>query len=492
MIERIIPFVPAHTWPLHGVAASRSLEQAAASHLSAHTLMDRAGLAVARLALAIAPHARSIWIACGPGNNGGDGLEAAVHLHQWGKPAGKQVIVTWLGTADRCPADSREAFNRFEQAGLSLAPTAPEQFDLAIDALLGIGSTRAPEGLMLEWITRMNAGPAPVLCVDLPTGLHADTGALLVDAAHCVRATHTLSLLTLKPGLFTAHGREQCGDIWFDSLDVNSTAQEPIAWLGAATCQASTPRHAAHKGSFGDVCVIGGDRGMTGAALLAAGAALRSGCGRVYVGLLDACLGVSESQPDLMFRPIEALDLKHSTVVCGCGGGQAVAKVLPRVLSQAARLVLDADALNAVSQDSSLQTLLQHRSARGLPTVLTPHPLEAARLLGTTAQSIQANRLEQAQQLAEKFQCIAVLKGSGTVIAAPGEVPTLNPSGNARLSTAGTGDLLAGMLGGHWSRHADAAQCASISAQAVFRHGQLADTSDETVRTAQDFLNQLS
>lgn len=498
MIQRIISADPARTspWPLHSVAASRALEQGTASALPPHTLMGRAGLAVARLALAIAPHARTLWIACGPGNNGGDGLEAAVHLHQWGKAAGKQVIVTWLGNARDCPADSRHALELFEQSGLTLTPAAPQAFDLAIDALLGIGSTRAPEGLMQAWITRMNESAGPVLAVDLPTGLNADTGALPAGAASCVHATHTLGLLTLKPGLFTAHGRQQCGSIWFDDLQVDARPAPVTAWLCGGWPAPAQPRHAAHKGSFGDVCIIGGDSGMTGAALLAAGAALRSGCGRVYVGLIDTCIRMNEAQPDLMVRPIDTLDLRNSTVVCGCGGGQRVAAVLPRTLSQAARLVLDADALNAIAQDNSLQTLLLHRSARGLHTILTPHPLEAARLLGTTTQAIQANRLEHAQQLAERFQCISVLKGSGSVIAAPGQTPLINPTGDARLATAGTGDLLAGMLGGGWSRQwqsaADAGALQAMGSHAVYRHGLLPQQPVAGPTCASTLMNRIS
>jgi hydroxyethylthiazole kinase-like uncharacterized protein yjeF len=461
--------------------------------------MDRAGLAVARLALAIAPHAQTVWIACGPGNNGGDGLEAAARLHQWGNAAGKRIVVTWLGSASTCTADSHLALELLQQSGLSIANEAPAQFDLAIDALLGIGSTRAPERLMRDWIHRMNASPAPVLAVDLPTGLNADTGSLLASSADSVKATHTLSLLSLKPGLFTAHGREQCGDIWFDDLHVNAEGTSPTAWLGAAASGPNVPNapaHAAHKGSFGDVCVIGGDTGMTGAALLAASAALRSGCGRVFVGLLDACMAVSELQPDLMFRPLDELDLKTSTVVCGCGGGQAVAKVLPCVLSQAARLVLDADALNAIAQDSALQHLLNARHAQGKPTILTPHPLEAARLLGTTAQIIQSDRLAHAQRLAEQFQCVTLLKGSGSVIAAPGRTPVINPSGDARLAIAGTGDLLAGMLAGTWSRisarQPSTTDMLALASPVVLAHGHLGETCQLHHPTASDLLIAIS
>jgi ADP-dependent NAD(P)H-hydrate dehydratase / NAD(P)H-hydrate epimerase len=488
MIQRVIPLDSQQTqpWALHSVASTRALEAQAAAQLPEHTLMSRAGLAVAQLAMTVAPDAQTLWIACGPGNNGGDGLEAAVHLKQWGK----QVHVTWLANPQTCPADSRMAWKLCEAAGIAIQAQPPESCDLVIDALLGIGAARSLEGQLLALVERINARSAPVLAIDLPSGLNADTGHIASET--CIRATHTLALLTLKPGLFTAQGREQCGEIWFDDLQVNTSTAKADALLGYGSTRRRQPQHAAHKGSFGDVCVIGGDKGMTGAALIAAGAALRSGCGRVYVGLLDPCMSVSEVQPELMFRAIEALNLADSTVVCGCGGGQAVAKVLPRVLAQAKRLVLDADALNAIAQDSSLQTLLKHRSARGLPSVLTPHPLEAARLLGATTQEVQAKRVQHAQQLADQWGCVVVLKGSGTVIAAHGQTPIINPTGSARLATAGTGDLLAGMLGGSWARRQDVMKDTSAllssAAQTVHAHGLLADTADIGLCTASDFL----
>ena len=206
--------------------------------------------------------------------------------------------------------------------------------------------------------------------------------------------------------------------------------------------------HASHKGSFGDVAVIGGASGMTGAALLAASAALHFGAGRVFVSLLDGgAMAVDPNQPELMFRALDALDLKRMTVVCGCGGGDAVRQPLAKVLSTCALAVIDADAINSIAIDSQLQTLLRARARRGQATVLTPHPLEAARLLKLDALQIQHDRLGAAQQIADQYVCVVVLKGSGTVVAAPGLTPAINPTGDARLATAGTGDVLAGMVG---------------------------------------------
>jgi hydroxyethylthiazole kinase-like uncharacterized protein yjeF len=464
--------------PLHSVYATRHIERAAQASLPANTLMQRAGLAVAQLALALAPHARRVWVACGPGNNGGDGLEAAMHLQCWGK----FPVVTWLGNAEQAPPDAALAYGRAVEAGVVFADEPPATYDLCIDALLGIGSEiREPDGRMAQWIHDMNVGPGAVLAVDVPTGLQADTGEV---TRLSIKATHTLSLLTLKPGLFTAHGRDAAGTVWLDDLSAETPMPDdqrlttPTAWLAGPPSHASR-LHASHKGSYGDLAVIGGAAGMTGAALLAASAALHAGAGRVFVGLLDGgSLSVDTLQPELMFRPVDALDFSAMTVVCGCGGGDDMATLLFKAISTAAGIVIDADALNSIAKSAPLQALLSARGQRQAATVLTPHPLEAARLLGCTVIEVQRNRLAAAQQLAQRFNCTVVLKGSGTVVAALGQVPVINPTGNARLATAGTGDVLAGMVGARL-----AGGCASFEAacQAVFEHGMAADRWPDSV-----------
>lgn len=481
--------------PLYSIAATRQMEQQAAASLPPHTLMQRAGLAVARLALALAPHAKCIWVACGPGNNGGDGFEAALHLHQWGKA----VVVTWTGLPNGktgLPPDARASRECALAAGVPMATEPPTDFDLCIDALLGIGATLDPDrpgtALMQQWLALMQASPAARLAVDVPTGLNADTGFSSLNNATTLIATNvgdtwasgifTLSLLTLKPGLFTASGRDRAGQVWFDDLGVNAASTAaPCAWLGGADHAARPQRahaaHASHKGSFGDVAILGGESAaathMMGAALLAARAALHAGAGRVYVALLgQASLTVDPDQPELMFRNPEALDLKHQVAVCGCGGGDAIRTVIAKVLSTATHAVLDADALNAIAADPQLQTLLAARHHRACDTVLTPHPLEAARLLGSHAAEVQADRLAAARQLADRFECVVVLKGSGTVIAAPGQQPVINSTGNALLASAGTGDVLAGMTGAYIACGLSAFEAAC---SAVFSHGEMAD-----------------
>lgn len=491
-IERIA--TPATDLPLYAVAATRAVEAQAAATLPAHALMQRAGVAVARLGLAIAPHAARVRVYAGPGNNGGDGCEAALHLQQ----AGRGVEIVMLGDAARLPADAAASLRRARDAGVTIVPSAAAPLDandLAIDALLGIGARRAPEGALAGAIAELHALPACVLAVDLPSGLDADTGRPLGEA--CVRADHTLALLALKPGLHTGAGRDRCGTVWFDALGVTNR-DAPTAWLTGASHAALAPRaHDRHKGSYGDVAIVGGAPGMSGAAWLAARAAHAAGAGRVWVQMLDtAGEGLDPARPELMLRhrwsesPAEVL--AASTAVCGCGGGAAVAAVLPRLLSLVPRLVLDADALNAIAGDASLRTLLRARAHRGHASVLTPHPLEAARLLGLDTARVQADRLAAAGQLAEACACVVVLKGSGTVIAAPGRAPWINPTGNAALATAGTGDVLAGWIGGTWAqaRGIDATLTSALGS--VWRHGRAADDHAGHVLRAADLIERMA
>jgi len=471
-------------------AANRRLERRAAAALPAHALMARAGIALLRLARAIAPHARTAWIAAGPGNNGGDGLVLATWLHR----GGVAVSVTLVGHAAgrALPPDAAWALGEARAAGVALRVDLPDaaeraRIDLGVDALLGVGQKRAPEGALAAAIAALNALRAPVLSVDAPTGLSTDTGAQLGDAA--VRATHTLTLLTAKPGLFTGAGRELAGEPWLDDLGIAPAADEvPIAMLtGVRRAADRLPRrrHLANKGSFGDVHVAGGAAGMVGASLLAAHAASVAGAGRVLVHARSSDAGgmlpVDVRHPELMLRPVAELQPalrgnRNATVVAGCGGGDDVVAELPGCLSNAGRLVLDADALNAVARDAGLRAQLRARGARAGATILTPHPLEAARLLGTSAAEVQADRFAAARRLAADTGAVVVLKGSGTLVALPDGRIAVNPTGDARLATAGTGDVLAGWIGGLWSAQPAAADASGLAFEvalaAVFVHGQ--------------------
>lgn len=484
MIQRI---TPDRAWPLLSAARTRALEQRSLATLPPHALMGRAGLAVARWTQALYPHARHIWVACGPGNNGGDGLVAAVHLTRWAQASGAQVSVSWQGDATRLPADAAWAWEAARGAGLRWVDGLPDGCDCAIDALFGLGARNPPAGQTSPWLSALRRARCPVLCVDLPSGLNPDTGTIDVPTLP-PGPRHTLSLLTLKPGLFTAHGRDAAGEVWLDDLGCTDAAP-PDAWLGIAPPTPTERPHSSHKGSHGDVLVIGGQglqvngAGMTGAAVLAARAALHGGAGRIYLIPLDpaggAALGWDTNAPELMVRHTDQITadwLEHSAVVCGCGGGDAVAAWLPMVLAHSRMLVLDADAINHVAASPALQQALRARaSLRGCgATVITPHPLEAARLLGQDTHAVQSDRLATARRLAHQLQVICVLKGSGSVVAMPGETPVVNPTGNARLATAGTGDVLAGLLGaGLASAQPDDAF--ERTCVAVYRHGWAAE-----------------
>jgi hydroxyethylthiazole kinase-like uncharacterized protein yjeF len=485
--------------PLFGLASTRRIEAAATAGVAPFTLMARAGDAVARLALALAPHARHVLIVAGPGNNGGDGIEAATRLRELGKDAS-----VWLvGDAAALPADAAHALARAQQAGVRIGTAAmadaasSETPGLVVDALLGIGASRAPAGAIgaaIERIAKLAAKGACVLAIDLPSGLDAEHGQPFGDA--CVTARHTLTLLTAKPGLFTASGRDHAGAVWLDTLGVEVAAETPDAWLvgrGELAPLAHARLHAQHKGSFGDVAVVGGAAGMVGAAWLAAHAAHAAGAGRVFVDLLDEdATRFDPTRPELMVRTGwwqgagEAIE--RGTVVCGCGGGDAVRAALPRLIALAARLVLDADALNAIAADPALQAMTLARAGRSRATILTPHPLEAARLLGATSGQVQADRLGAARAIAERFGAVVVLKGSGSVIAAPGELPRVNATGNASLATGGTGDVLAGWIGGRWL---PAASAFDVATQGVVEHGAAAEPDQPGALRAADLVERL-
>lgn len=512
------PIQAGQPWPLHTVAATRSIERALLAELSSralppHGLMARAGQSAARLALALAPHARHYWVVCGPGNNGGDGLIAATRLHE----AGHCVTAVRVGPAPRADSGAQYALSVARSAGVRVRQVEPDDVpddlardglhlgpqDLVIDALLGLGARPfdvAPTTsgrAMAAWAHQLLGLPCTVLCLDVPSGLDADTGAASVPwpsqppLSAPAGARHTLSLLTLKPGLFTGQGRDFSGQVWLDDLGwdwpqkaCTETTRDllpaPVAHLSAEPVYPRQP-HASHKGLRGDVSVIGGQsiavdgRGMEGAACLAAIAALHAGAGRVMVALLGppsegrSTLGFA---PELMLRSPEAITLSEGVVVAGCGAGTSIMAWLDRVLSLSRQLVLDADAMNAIAKDPSLRALLRQRAARGLSSVITPHPLEAARLLGCSTPELQSDRLGSVQRLAEDLRCVVVLKGSGTVIGAPDQPLHINPTGNGLLSTAGTGDVLAGWIGA-WMAQGLSAWDAALGA--CWRHGQLAD-----------------
>jgi hydroxyethylthiazole kinase-like uncharacterized protein yjeF len=432
--------------PVYTSDEIRAIERQAAESATP-PLMERAGLAVARLAQELVlEKQKRILVVAGPGNNGGDAFVAARHLKRWWY----DVKVAFAGEPGSLPDDAKAAFEAWRQAGGESLQAWPErwQADLVLDGLFGMGLRRPLEGLHAALVGKMNTSGATVLAIDVPSGLHADTGAMLGTAVH---AHHTLTFIGLKPGLLTLDGPDCAGDVHLDDLDLDFPAgPEPGGWVIPDTIvgDALAPRRRnSHKGSFGAVGILGGTRGMAGAALLAGRAALKLGAGKVYVGLLADELALDPVQPELMLRPAEdVLAMKDlACVACGPGLGQrhSASHLLSRLLGHPSPLVLDADALNLLATSVELQDRLRNR---GIPVLLTPHPAEAARLLGRTTPDIQADRIAAALEVAARFHASVVLKGNGSVCAFANGDWFINTSGNPGMASAGVGDVLTGML----------------------------------------------
>jgi hydroxyethylthiazole kinase-like uncharacterized protein yjeF len=316
---------------------------------------------------------------------------------------------------------------------------------------------------------------APVLALDIPSGLHADSGRVLGCA---VCAQHKVTLIALKPGLLTLDGPDHCGDLHVRDLGLDLAALLPARGrvIGTGTLAAVLPRRPlnSHKGTFGSVGVIGGAAGMTGAVLLAGRAALKLGAGRVYLGFLDPnAPSVDPLQPELMLRGVEeVLSMDWlSCLVLGPGLSQSAQarSCVEQALAFDRPLVIDADALSLIGADEGLREACRARVA---PTVITPHPAEAARLSGRSTDEIQHDRFAASLWLAQRYRAVTVLKGVGSVVAAPDGSFDINTSGNPGLAAAGMGDVLSGMLGALISQRA---QPAPATCAAVHLHGAAAD-----------------
>jgi hydroxyethylthiazole kinase-like uncharacterized protein yjeF len=430
--------------PLLTVAELRAIEQRAQAGLPQGELMARAGRGAARRIDALAGDRRaSVCIVCGPGNNGGDGFVVATEL----AARGHAVDCVLLGAEQPSATDARAAFQRWRDGGGAVLAALPDRrFDIVVDALFGIGLARPLQGAFLDAARWIDAHAGRVVALDVPSGLDGDLGAWVGDVEG-VRADLTVTFLGDKPGLHTGAGLDAAGAVQVDHLGL---AAAPSALSLTAPDDfpaiALPRRRDTHKGSFGNVLVVGGGAGMVGAPLLAARAALRLGAGRVYVDCIGAPeLRVDPLQPELMFRPHATITDPECVVVgCGLGVDNEARSALAWSLARPRAIVIDADGLNLLAAEPALRTTLRARAA---PSVLTPHPLEAARLLALSAPDIQRDRVGAARALAAELHAIVVLKGAGTVIATPDGRTAINPTGSAALATAGTGDVLAGMLG---------------------------------------------
>jgi len=382
-------------------------------------LMQRAAGAAADLAQRIISDQKDVLVLAGPGNNGGDARVMAKLLEE------RFFRVTVASKRDEAP---------------------DKPWGLVVDGLFGIGLAREVAGDHAALVDYANAQRCPVLALDIPSGVHSDSGRVLGRA---VRATHTITFIALKPGLLTLDGPDHCGEIEVADLGVRNT-MAPSAWVAEPglfkELLKPRPRNF-HKGLAGSVGVLGGAAGMTGAALLAARAALKMGAGRVYVGLLEESISVDPMNPELMLRhPDDALgqDLDALVVGPGLGQGERAETLVGAALASDLPCVLDADALNLLSENEDLRHACARRSAE---TLLTPHPAEAARLLAITTADVQADRVKAARILAENLRAHVVLKGAGSILVARDSHWFVNTSGNPGMASAGMGDVLAGMLG---------------------------------------------
>ncbi len=462
------------TFPaLYLTAELRALEARAFADHPQPPLMERAGSAAAERARALAGEGRGVLVLAGPGNNGGDALEAAAHL----KRLFYRVDVVFSGDAARLSTDARSALAKWRAADGRLLQSIPAdtRYDLIVDGLFGIGLERPITGRYAELIAQANGLPGRKLALDVPSGINADTGAVMGAA---FRATHTLTFIARKPGLYTLDGPDHCGEVSTAPIGLDAETLRPphgrlVENALPANSFVSRPRNF-HKGMAGSVVIVGGAAGMIGAALLAGRAALRLGAGKVFLGLLaDAPPQVDFAQPELMLRDPEALLGARSATAVAVGPGMGTDARAQGLLAQTLRLevplVVDADGLNMVAAHPALQSALAGRRAA---TLLTPHPAEAARLLGIDTAAAQMHRVNAACQVAGRFKCWVALKGNGTVIASPDGQWWINTSGNPGMASAGMGDVLTGIIASLLAQGLDAGPALLAG---VYLHGAAAD-----------------
>jgi NAD(P)H-hydrate epimerase len=437
---------------LYQVKQIRELENIAIQQcsVSIDTLMQRAGTAVFRELKKHWPKAKNITVVCGKGNNGGDGYVVA----SLAKKAKLNVQILQLVPTENLTGAARSAANKCQKLKIKTHPFGPEKLaksDVIIDALLGTGLVGVIQPQFRAAIEAINASKIPVIAVDLPSGVDADTGQVLGAA---LRAELTISFIGHKIGLFVGEAHDCTGNVICDDLDLSAKifaqVKASAQILNLAEEIKSLPPRArtAHKGNFGHVLVIGGDIGMGGAVRMAAEAAARVGAGLVSVATRSEHISmINTARPEIMVHGIEEigqLDLllqKASVIILGPGLGTSDwGKMLfCATLATKKPLVVDADALNILASD---------RRQVCNNWILTPHPGEAARLLNTTTQAIQANRLAAVQSLQQNFNGVCVLKGAGTLVAASGAMVRVCDAGNPGMASGGMGDILSGIIGG--------------------------------------------
>ncbi len=454
--------------PLYRREDVRVFESHAIAHdaIDAYVLMGRAASAAFGCLKRRWPSVRHICVVCGHGNNGGDGFVLA----RLARMAGMQVDVVVDRPSEPLAEPAARAYAHWRDAGGEEQAFIPgerlPQAEVIVDALLGIGLSRAPEGVVASLIDAINASGVPVLSIDMPSGINADTGD---SPGVAVNASATVSFIVHKRGLFTARGRALAGAVELASLEVpeETRGSRPAAaqlWSAAHLRQAFPPRaRDAHKGRHGHVLAIGGDYGLGGAIRLCAEAALRSGAGLVAVATREVHVApLLAARPEAMPQCVDdAMVLRalaeHADVLAfgpGLGGSDWSRRLFDAAIESRVPAVIDADGLNLLA-----------RAQVSLPdAVLTPHPGEAARLLGVDVASIERDRFAAAAALVERYSAVVVLKGAGTIVAGKGEIPIVIGAGNPGMASGGMGDVLTGVIAALWAQGMPAFEAAALGA----------------------------
>lgn len=445
---------------------------AIAGGIPAIQLMKRAARAAFELLLARFPAPELISVYCGSGNNGGDGYVLAALAAQRKLP----VQVIQLTVAEKLTGTARQAYNFAVQEGVSLVPfaqAAAPASGVIVDALLGIGLRGAPEGEFAAAIEQLNQTRLPVLALDIPSGLNADTGAV---AGAVVQASLTITFIASKRGLLTGRGAAVCGELVLANLDVpavtydqTSPSTERLALNELINLLA--PRAAdAHKGDFGHVMVIGGDTGYGGAALMAAEAAARTGAGNVSVATRpEHVAAILARRPEVMAcgvvsgQELEPLLARPTLLVVGPGLGRTPwsEQMLQQAIKSGLPLVLDADALNILAGGRVVPVTGHQQHG---PWLLTPHPAEAARLLGITTAEVQADRFAAVRAISVRYNASVILKGAGSLVASVDGLVGVVTDGNPGMASGGMGDVLSGILGGLMAQGLSAHDAARLGA----------------------------
>jgi ADP-dependent NAD(P)H-hydrate dehydratase / NAD(P)H-hydrate epimerase len=450
------------------------------------TLMSRAADAAFRVLRRRWPEARRIAVLCGPGNNGGDGYLLALRAREEGLASRVVAVV------EPVSEEARAARDRFVKAGGDVS----ERLDLAgaevlVDALLGTGLSRPPEDAVAGAIHAINAAGLPVLAVDIPSGLSADTG---TTPGPCVRADATVTFIAHKRGMFTQEAADHVGVLELASLgaDERVIADQPPSAILMQPQVLPRRRRQSNKGQYGHVLAIGGDHGTGGAVLMCASAALRVGAGLVSVATrVENIVALHAARPELMPhaadgpQSLEQPLAKASVLAVGPGLGQGAwgHALWLTALDAGLPMVLDADGLNLLAK--------QPRSFTA-PTILTPHPGEAGRLLDCDTRDIQADRFAAAAAIASKYHAVVVLKGTGSIVASPDGRLQVCPWGNPGMASGGMGDILTGVIAGLLAQcPEDAFDAACLGTSVHARAGDLAARRGEIGLAATDLLDTL-